>query len=125
MSVIKPVLRIFDIAKALEFYIDWLGFTKDWEHRYGENFPVYMQVSRQDISFHLSEHHGDACPGAKVFIEYSGDLSAYQQELSRKAYRHYKPGLEEAPWGITMEVTDPFGNKLLFSNMKTAPDQLT
>ena len=33
-----PVLRIFDIAKAREFYIDWIGFTIDWEHRFGDNF---------------------------------------------------------------------------------------
>jgi hypothetical protein len=27
-----PILRIFDIAKALEFYLDYLGFKVDWEH---------------------------------------------------------------------------------------------
>ncbi len=36
-----PILRIFDVAKAMEFYIDFLGFSVDWEHRFGENFPLY------------------------------------------------------------------------------------
>ncbi|MEP7229033.1 MAG: glyoxalase superfamily protein [Ginsengibacter sp.] len=27
-----PILRIFDHKKAIEFYIDWLGFKIDWEH---------------------------------------------------------------------------------------------
>ena len=27
------VFRIFDVAKAKEFYVDWLGFTVDWEHQ--------------------------------------------------------------------------------------------
>jgi len=116
MSSVKPVLRIFDTAKAHEFYIDWLGFRLDWEHRFGDNFPLYMQVSMDDIVFHLTEHYGDACPGAKVLIEFSGDLTAYQQLLLHKDYRYYKPGLEDAPWGgKCMELIDPFGNKLLFT----------
>jgi len=116
MSSVKPVLRIFDVAKACEFYMEWLGFRADWEHRFGDNFPLYMQVSMDDIVFHLSEHHGDACPGAKIFIEYTGDLDAYCSLLRRKDYRYYKPSVEEAPWGgRCMEVIDPFGNKLLFA----------
>ena len=30
-----PVLRIFDEAKAKEFYLGFLGFTMDWDHRFG------------------------------------------------------------------------------------------
>lgn len=29
-----PVLRIFDEAKAREFYLDWLGCTLDFKHRF-------------------------------------------------------------------------------------------
>lgn len=32
-----PIMRIFDVAKAHEFYLGFLGFTVDWEHRYGDN----------------------------------------------------------------------------------------
>ena len=34
-----PIFRIFDEQKAMEFYIDFLGFALDWEHRFEENFP--------------------------------------------------------------------------------------
>lgn len=61
------MLRIFDYAKAIEFYIDWLGFKIDWEDK-PEHRPVYLQVSKDDISLHLTEHHDDCCPGSKVFI---------------------------------------------------------
>lgn len=27
-----PILRIFDYKKAIEFYVDWLGFKIVWEH---------------------------------------------------------------------------------------------
>src|SRR5690606_4135647 len=58
-----PVLRTFDEAKANEFYIDFLGFKRDWDHRFAPGLPLYMQVSRGNLILHLSEHHGDASPG--------------------------------------------------------------
>ncbi|MDB5249474.1 MAG: glyoxalase/bleomycin resistance/extradiol dioxygenase family protein [Segetibacter sp.] len=113
-----PVLRIFDFAKTEEFYINWLGFTIDWQHRFGDNFPLYLQISKGDILLHLSEHHGDCCPGGKVFINYKG-LKEYHQELINKDYRYNKPGLGDAPWNaLCMEVIDPVGNKLLFNENK-------
>ena len=57
-----PILRIFDEAKAREFYAGFLGFTFDWEHRFEPGTPLYAQVSRGDCRLHLSEHHGDAHP---------------------------------------------------------------
>ena len=52
-----PILRIFDEAKAREFYVDFLGFTVDWDHRFEANTPLYMhpvdldesQVVQRDI----------------------------------------------------------------------------
>ena len=41
-----PILRSFDEAKAREFYVDWLGFGVDWEHRFEPGAPLYMQVSK-------------------------------------------------------------------------------
>lgn len=110
-----PIIRIFAVDKAMEFYAGFLGFTLDWEHRFGDNFPLYAQVSRSRLTLHLSEHHGDATPGSKVFIPMTG-IKALHRELSEKHYAYAKPGLEEAPWGaLTLEVADPFGNKLLFN----------
>ena len=108
-----PVLRIFDIAKAKEFYIDWLGFIIDWEHRFGENFPLYMQISLDDIVFHLTEHYGDCSPGAKVFIKTTG-VDELHKKLTAKDYRYYKPSVEIAPWNAkTMELTDPFWQQII------------
>jgi uncharacterized glyoxalase superfamily protein PhnB len=115
---VVPILRIFSIEKAREFYLDFLGFTWDWEHRFGGNFPLYAQVSRNGLALHLSEHHGDACPGASVMIHMIG-VDDYHRELTAKDYRYYKPGLEDQPWGArTVSVQDPFGNRLTFAELK-------
>ena len=63
-----PILRIFDVAKADEFYVGFLGFSVDWDHRFDDNAPLYRQISRGDLILHLSEHHGDGSSGARVRI---------------------------------------------------------
>ena len=75
-----PILRIFDVAKAREFYLDFLGCKVDWEHRYAPDLPLFMQVSLGEVILHLSEHHGDCSPGAKITIEMTG-LAAYHADL--------------------------------------------
>jgi predicted enzyme related to lactoylglutathione lyase len=108
-----PIIRIFAEDKAKEFYLDFLGFTLEWEHRFEENFPLYAQVKRSDLILHLSEHHGDATPGSAVFIPVE-DIDALHQELLAKKYKYAKPGIETADWGRTMQIMDPFGNRLRF-----------
>jgi len=110
-----PILRIFDLRKAKEFYIDYLGFAIDWEHRFESGLPVYMQISRGDLTIHLSEHHGDGTPGSVVFVIMSG-LREFHREISANGYRHLRPGIERMPWNAdVMEVLDPFGNHIRFN----------
>jgi uncharacterized glyoxalase superfamily protein PhnB len=109
-----PILRIFDEAKAREFYVGFLGFTVDWQHRFGENFPLYLQVSRDGCVLHLSEHYGDCAPGASVRVETAG-IDELCRELLAREYRYAKPQVEEAPWGDRLlSIADPFGNRLVF-----------
>ena len=110
-----PILRIFDAAKAREFYVDFLGFRVDWEHRFAPDLPLYMQVSREGCVLHLSEHHGDGSPGSALRIE-TDSLDAFHQELIDKHYSYARPGIEDMPWGTRdMSVKDPFGNRLTFT----------
>jgi len=110
-----PILRMFDEAKAREFYVDFLGFTIDWEHRFEPGTPLYMQVSRDECILHLSEHHGDGTPGSAIRIDTS-DIDAFHAELTSKQYKYARPGINEMPWGTReVSVADPFGNKLTFT----------
>ena len=93
---ITPILRIFDEVKAREFYVDFLGFTLDWEHRFSENAPLYMQITRSNCVLHLSEHHGDCCPGAAMRIQ-TDDIDALHAEISAKKYKYAAPDIETHP----------------------------
>lgn len=118
-----PMLRIFSVEKAKEFYVDFLGFRIEWDHRFAENSPAYMQVRRGGLVLHLTEHHGDCCPGSAVFVEMEGVLDLHR-ELIGKDYRYLKPGVEEPPWGgRCMTVLDPFGNKILFNDRGAPPKE--
>ncbi len=110
-----PTLRIFDVVTAKQFYVDFLGFSVDWEHRFEENFPLYMQISREDCILHLSEHHGDCTPGSRIIIDTKG-IDQLQAELAAQDFEYVKPQVEQTDWGSrVMEVIDPFGNRLTFS----------
>jgi catechol 2,3-dioxygenase-like lactoylglutathione lyase family enzyme len=110
-----PILRIFDVEKAKDFYVGFLGFRVDWEHRFDDNAPVYLQLSRGKLVLHLTEHHGDCCPGSTVFVQ-TTQLDQLHREITSKGYKYMRPGLEIAPWNAkVMEVIDPFGNRLRFN----------
>ena len=109
-----PIFRIFDEAKTREFYLDYLGFKIDFEHRFEADLPLYMGVTRDQIELHLSEHHGDGNPGARVRVLVN-DIEALHAELTAKSYKYARPGIVDQEWGFReLSVGDPFGNKLIF-----------
>lgn len=112
-----PILRMFDVAKAREFYLGYLDFTVDFEHRFHDGAPLFMGISRDGISLFLSEHHGDGTPGSHVLIRTTG-IEELHQSLAAKNYRYMNPGITMTEWG-TRDVTlvDPFNNRLIFSEV--------
>jgi uncharacterized glyoxalase superfamily protein PhnB len=110
-----PILRIFDVPKAKAFYVDFLGFTVDWEHHFDADAPAYIQLSRGGFALHLSEHHGDCCPGSTVFIWMTG-VEEFHREMTSKGYTFMRPGIETTFFGArSVEVIDPFGNRIRFN----------
>lgn len=117
MSQIRPIFRVFDYDKAIEFYVDWLGFTIDWQHK-PDNAPFFLQLSLRDVSINLSENHGDATPGSHAGVDDFNQLREYHKLLLDKQYKYNRPGLEVPEWdtqSIYMTVIDPFGNRLTFT----------
>src|SRR5215469_2245635 len=105
-----PVFRIFSVEKAREFYLDFLGFKVDFEHRFEPDAPLFMQVSRCDCVLQLSEHHGGVCPGS-AFSAFVTGFDELHSELIGRKYPYMRPHIEDAPWGRRLfRVVDPFAN---------------
>ncbi len=78
-----PILRVFDEAAALAFYVDYLGFRVDWRNETGGHEPLYAQLSRGDARVHLSGHHGDASPGSGVLVPVPDALACSSRSRPR------------------------------------------
>ena len=79
-----------------------------------------MQISLDDCVLHLSEHSGDARPGAAVKL-HTDNIEAYVEQLVAKEYppgvAEQSPRVAEQPWGsLDMVLVDPFGNRLVVTN---------
>lgn len=108
-----PILRMFDERKAREFYLDFLSFSVEFEHRFEPGLPLYLGIVREGLQLHLSEHHGDASPGATIFIPMQ-NIALFRNELHEKQYGYGRPEIVKQDWGEVLEVYDPFGNRLRF-----------
>lgn len=109
-----PIFRMFSLEKAKEFYLGFLGFKVDWEHAFHPGAPIYMQVSRDGVALHLSEHHGDGTPGSVAYVYMKG-VKELHRELIDKNYRHNRPDLQQQTWGmLEVMVIDPFNNRIVF-----------
>jgi hypothetical protein len=109
-----PVLKIASAAEAKRFYIDFLGFECDWGWPENDDKrPLYAQISRSDVSLHLSTHGADRGT-TELLIRMTG-LDAFHAELSRKT--HECPlALRQTPDDRReIQVTDALGNRLRFS----------
>jgi hypothetical protein len=109
---VVPILRMYDLDSTLDFYVGYLGCTRDWQDGDGIA-PTYLQVSRAGLVLHLSNHHDDGTPGTAVLIE-THSVAELHAELHATGYRHMLPGLEPHPRGLEVTVIDPASNRLRF-----------
>ena len=115
---ITPILRIFDEDKARDFYLEYLDFEILFEHRFEINMPLYLGIKKGDCEIHLSEHHGDATPISALRIE-TCDLEKFKDLLTSKNYKYFRPSIEKNAIEKSMSITDPFGNRLIFTTKKS------
>lgn len=116
---VTPILRSFDEKVARRFYVDYLGFSWDGEHRFDDAAPLYAFLSRGAAKLHLSEHYGDAAPGASVIIPVS-NIDAYLAEIRSRGHPNANPNIHEVPWAREITVADPFGNRLSFQQLRAS-----
>jgi hypothetical protein len=106
-----PILHIDSYDEAKAYYVNWLGFGIDWEFRLEPGLPVYMQVSRDGLVLHLSEHKGDNPGGVMCHVEVD-DLNALVEEWRSRRVT-FNPEIEITQWNAQhISLKDPFGNTL-------------
>ncbi len=108
-----PVMRVASPIEAGKFYVDFLGFAVDWGWSESNQRPLYAQVSRSGVTLHLSEHH-TANGATELLIRMSG-LDALREELSLKAHPYALRFRKTQDDRREIQITDPFGNLLRFS----------
>jgi uncharacterized glyoxalase superfamily protein PhnB len=112
---VTPQLRMTNWDRTRAFYVDGLGFTVEWEHRFEPGLPVFAKVSRAGLALFLTEHAGDCQVGGAAYIVVD-DVDALFQEITGRGIRPAEAP-EDAPWGAReMLVSDPDGNRLRFAS---------
>jgi ribosomal-protein-alanine N-acetyltransferase len=110
---VVPILRMFDVAATLRFYVEYLGCSLDWQNGEGDR-PVYLQVSRDGLRLHLSSHHDDGTPGTAVLVEVR-NIDALHAELHTRGYPFLNPGIGSGPGNVReMQLIDPASNRIRF-----------
>lgn len=114
LNGIIPTFRVKDARAAERFYCDVLGFQNSWEDDPGDGHPVFIEVVRDKVAIHLTEHEGDGPEGVSIYVMVA-DARALHGEVTGKGAAATEP--EEMPWGdVVFTVTDADGNVMRFGS---------
>lgn len=113
-----PVIRMLNEKESRAFYLDYLGFETDWEHRFGEtsDSPLYMQIRRGDAVLHLNGHAESDAPTTEVRIPVKG-IEHYRDYLVAKDAKYETPEVVDPRYegrNTDMNMLDPSNNHLVF-----------
>lgn len=107
-----PVLRVASLRASIEYYVNVLGFTLDWEGEAG-----FGSVSRDRCTIFLCE--GDqGHPGVWVWIGVR-DAGALEQEFRERGAKIRHP-CTNYYWAYEMQVEDLDGHVLRFGSEPVA-----
>ena len=112
-----PVLRIFDVDKAREFYTDFLGFSIDWEHTFDDHAPVYLQASRDG-----ARAAPERAPRRRQPRRDGPRPRRRRDAAARRAARARLPlrqagHRDRCRGGCEVAVLDPFANRIVFHQL--------
>ena len=108
-----PILKVADAPRSVAFYCDILGFSKDWEHRFDDGWPLYVSVSRGPLTLHLSEHAGGGTQCASLFVGVD-DVDAVYKEFVDKGLVSEAPPMDRDYGVRDFSFTDAAGHHIGF-----------
>jgi len=117
MSVV-PILFVRDVTKAAAFYVDRLGFQRDFLHG---NPPFYGAVSRDGVCLHFRFVHEtnfaemSAREGGLILASVEvTDVKALFAEYEARGVTFAQRLVKQAWGGLDFHVRDPDGNQISF-----------
>ncbi|MCH2608607.1 MAG: glyoxalase superfamily protein [Pedosphaera sp.] len=113
-----PVLRMSEEAAAKAFYVDFLGFEIEWEHRFEDSpeSPLYMQIRLGQAVIQLNGHAKPDTPPAEVRTLVRG-VQAFCNHLRSIESKFPKPSVVDPRYSgknTDMNLIAPFENYLVF-----------
>ena len=113
---LTPILNVKNISESINYYVNVLGFKKDWD--WGEP-PSFASVSRDDICIFLCQGgQGQSGTWMSIFVD-NVDL-LYEEYKAKGAIIRQAP--TNFSWGMReMNIEDPDGHRL---RMGTATNEL-
>ena len=115
-----PVFGIESYADAKAHYVDWLGFTIDWEWRAAAGQPVVMAISRGRAAFMLNEY--DA-PGPSTVTLKVDDLQSLAAEWNSRRPGSVEIAIEPPYEFPAVFIRDSCRNALHFEQSLTAAEE--
>ncbi|MBT3265675.1 hypothetical protein HN371_00905 [Candidatus Poribacteria bacterium] len=119
MTRVRPVIGVPSYDEAIAHYVDWLGFSIDWEWREAPGRPAIVAISRDGVDMHLVE--GDEHPPNAWFQVHMEDIQTLADELNAK-----RPGAVSieggSPYVQQILLKDPFGNLIVFEQAQAPAD---
>ncbi|NEO32835.1 MAG: bleomycin resistance family protein [Symploca sp. SIO3C6] len=113
---LTPILNVGNIPNSINYYVNILGFKKDWD--WGEP-PTFASVSRDDVCIFLCQG-AQGQPGTWMSIFVDNVDFLYENYKAKGAIIRQAP--TNFPWGMReMNIEDPDGHRLRMSSETNEP----
>jgi catechol 2,3-dioxygenase-like lactoylglutathione lyase family enzyme len=116
----RPVLHVADVAAAVRFYVERLGFAEAWRHE-EQGAPIVAQVERDGCALILASTLAEKVGKGTMFISldpkpWSKEAQAEALDALRAEFAAAGVAVRDSQWGYRVAVVeDPDGNTLLFN----------
>jgi hypothetical protein len=111
-----PILRVRNARASTRYFLEVLGFQKDWEDPEKHGDPLLVSVSRDQVTFHLSERPEDGPVGGRANVHVD-DARRLYEEFERQGARMSAPLEVEPDGSIEFQVRDLDDNVIRFDQI--------
>ena len=111
-----PILRVRNARASTRYFLEVLGFHKDWEDPPEPGRPLLVSVTRDGVTFQLSERPEDGPLGGRANVHVS-DARRLYEELEHHGARMVAP-LDVQPDGsVEFMIRDMDDNVIRFDQV--------